>query len=88
MEYQKIANLLDSTSNKPCKFRTRNWVDINDDKRDAYSPNKQIRFKIGMLRSKLCDYSDAYILVQGNISVNNNAAAGAAPNNRNIKVIF
>ena len=41
-----------------------------------------------MLRSKLCDYSDAYILVQGNISVNNNAAAGAAPNNRNIKVIF
>ena len=88
MEYQKIANLLDSTSNKPCKFGTRNWFDINDDKKDAYSPNKQIRFKMGMLRSKLCGYSDAYILIKGNISVNNNAAAGAAPNNRNMKVIF
>ena len=46
MEYQKIANLLDSTSNKPSKFRTRNWVEINDDIRGAYSPNKQIRFKL------------------------------------------
>ena len=43
---------------------------------------------MGMLRSKLCGYSDAYILIKGNISVNNNAAAGAAPNNRNMKVIF
>ena len=46
MEYQKIANLLDnevalSASNKPSKFRTRNWVEINDDIRGAYSPNKQ-----------------------------------------------
>ena len=40
MEYQKIANLLDSASNKPSKFRTRNWVEINDDIRGAYSPNK------------------------------------------------
>ena len=50
MEYQKIANLLDdevmlSLSNKPSKFRTRNWVEINDDIRGAYSPNKQVRFK-------------------------------------------
>ena len=49
MEYQKIANLLDSASNKPSKFRTRNWVEINDDIRGAYSPNKQIRFKTAML---------------------------------------
>ena len=83
MEYQKIANLLDSASNKPSKFRTRNWVEINDDIRGAYSPNKQIRFKTSMLRSSLCDYSDAYILVKGNISVNNTAA-----NNINKKVIF
>ena len=68
MEYQKIANLLDSSPNKPSKFRTRNWVEINDDIRGAYSPNKQIRFKTTMLRSSLCDYSDAYILVKGNIS--------------------
>ena len=67
MEYQKIANLLDSASNKPSKFRTRNWVQINGDIRGAYSSNKQIRFKTTMLRSSLCYYSDAYILVKGNI---------------------
>ena len=88
MEYQKIANLLDSASNKPSKFRTRNWVEINDDIRGAYFPNKQIRFKTAMLRSILCDYSDAYILVKGNISVNYTAAEGAAANNANKKVIF
>ena len=88
MEYQKIANLLDSASNKPSKFRTRNWVEINDDIRGAYSPNKQIRFKTAMLRSSLCDYSDAYILVKGNISVNDTAAASAAANNVAKKVIF
>ena len=88
MEYKKIANLLDSASNKPSKFKTRNWVEINDDIRGAYSPNKQIRFKTAMLRSSLCDYSDAYILAKGNITVNNTAAAGAAANNTNKKVIF
>ena len=69
MEYQKIANLLDnevalSALNKPSKFRTRNQVEINDDIRGAYSSNKQIRFKTGILRSSLCDYSDAYILAK------------------------
>ena len=88
MEYQKIANLLNDESNKPSKFRTRNWVEINDDIRGAYSPNKQIRFKTAMLRSSLCDYSDAYILLKGNMAVNNTAADGAAANNNNKKVIF
>ena len=55
MEYQKIANLLDSASNKPSKFRTRHWVEIKDDIRGAYSANRQIRFKTAMLRSSLCD---------------------------------
>ena len=87
MEYQKIANLLNDESNQPSKFRTRNWVEINDDIRGAYSPNKQIRFKTAMLRSSLCDYSDAYILAKGNIAVNNTGTA-EAPNNRNKKVIF
>ena len=86
MEYQKIANLLDSASNKPSKFRKRNWIEINNDIRGAYSPNKQIRSKRTMLRSSLCDYSDAYILVKGNISLNNTAAAAA--NNTSKKVIF
>ena len=88
MEYQKIANLSDSASNQPSKFRTRNWVEINDEARGTYSPNKQIKFKTSMLRSSLCDYSDAYILVKGNITVNNTAADGAAANNTNKKVIF
>ena len=69
--------MLNDTSNKRSKFRTRNWVEINDDIRGVYSPNKQIRFKTAMLSSSLCDYSDAYILVKGNISVNNTTVAAA-----------
>ena len=55
MEYQKIANLLNNKSNPPSKFRTKNWVEINDNVRGTYSPNKQIKFKTAMLRSSLCD---------------------------------
>ena len=87
MEYQKIANLIDDTSNQPSKFRTRNWVEINDESRGAYNVNSQIKFKTTMLKSSLCDYSDAYILVKGTITVNNTAAQGAAANNTNKKVI-
>ena len=88
MECQKIANLIDDTSNQPSKFRTRNWVEINDESRGAYNVNSQIKYKTAMLKSSLCDYSDAYIFVKGTISVNNAAAAGAAVNNTNKKVIF
>ena len=88
MEYQKTANLIDDTSNQPSKFRTRNWVEINDESRGAYNINSQIKFKTTMLKSSLCDYSDAYILVKGTVSVNNTAAAGAAANNIKRKVIF
>ena len=88
MEYQKIANLIDDTSNQPSKFRTRNWVEINDESRRAYNVNSQIKFKTTMLKSGLCDYSDACNLVKGTISVNNTAAAGAAANNDDKKVIF
>ena len=88
MEYQKIANLVDDASNQPSKFRTRNLVEINDESTGVYNVNSQIKFKTTMLKSSLCDYSDAYILVKGTISVNNTAAAGAAANNTNKKVIF
>ena len=88
MEYQKIANFLNDGSNKPSKLRTKTWVEINDDVRGVYSPNKQIRFKTSMLRSSLCGYSDACILFKGNITVNNIAAAGAAASNTNKEVIF
>ena len=88
MEYQKIANLLDNASNQPSKFRTKNWVEINDESRGTYAVNKQIKFKTSMLRSSFCDYSDAYIFVKGNISVNNTAGAGADANNTNKKLIY
>ena len=88
MEYQKIANLIDDTPNQPSKFRTRNWVELNDESRGAYNVNSQIKLKTTMLKSSLCDYSDAYILVKGTISVTNTAPAGAGANNINRKVIF
>ena len=53
MEYQKIANFLDSASNKPSKFRTRNWIEINDDIKGAYSPNKQIRLLVCYYNAKI-----------------------------------
>ena len=59
MEYQKVINLLDNTSNEPSKFRTIYWVEINEESRGTYSINSQIRFKTTMLKSILCDYSDA-----------------------------
>ena len=91
MEYQKIANLLNNESNQPSKFRTKNWVERDDEVRGECSHNKQIKFKTSMLRSSLCDYGDAYILVKGNITVYNTsaaAAAAAAANNTNRKVTF
>ena len=88
MEYQKIANLIDDTPSQSSKFRARNWVEINDESRGAYNVNSQIKFRTTMLKSSLCDYSDAYILVKGTISVTNTAAAGAGANNINRKVIF
>ena len=88
MEYQKIANLLECASNQPSKFRTKNWVEKNDKSRRTYSLNRQINFKTLMLRSSLCDCSDAYILAKGNISVNNTAAADDDANNTDKKVIF
>ena len=57
MEYQKIANLLESTSDNLSKFRTKNWIEINYESRENYA-NSDIKFKIAMLRSNLCDYAD------------------------------
>ena len=78
MEYQKIANLIDNTSNQPSKFRARNGVEINDESRGTYNVNSQIKFKTTMLKSSLCDYSDAYILVKGTITINGRGADAAA----------
>ena len=77
MEYQKIINLLDNTSSQPSKFRTKNWVKINDESRGAYNTNSQ--------KSNLCYYSNAYILVEE--TINNAVAADADANNTNKKAI-
>ena len=69
MEYQKISNLIDDASDQPSKFRTKNWVEINGESRGTYNANSQIKFKTTMLESNLCDYSDAYILVKGKITI-------------------
>ena len=77
MEYPKIANLIDDTSNQPSKFRTKNWVEINDESRGTYNVNSQIKFKTTMLKSSLCDYSCAYIL-KGTITITGAGANAAA----------
>ena len=89
MEYQKIANLLDNASNQPSKFRTKNWVEINDESRGTYTSN-DIKFKTTMLRSNLCDYADAYILVKGTITITGagDDAAARRADERNKGVIF
>ena len=88
MKYQKIASLIHDASNQPSKFRTKNWVEINDESRGTCNVNNQIKFNTTILKSSLCDYSDTYILVKGTIAVNNTAAADANANNTNKKVAF
>ena len=69
MEYDKINNLLGSQSENLSKVVTREYVRVNS-LSSTYYKNKSIRFKTSMLRSDLCDYADAYILVSGKITVN------------------
>ena len=69
MEYQKIANLLGNTSDKVPRPITKKLVEVYDQSGEIYNTNKQIRFKISMLRSDLCDYSDAYIVLKRDITV-------------------
>ena len=84
MEYDKINNLLlseDNENEQLSKFVTREYVRVNS-LSNAYNKNKSIRFKIPMIRSDLCDYSDAYILVKGTITV---TAPGVNNNANNIR---
>ena len=84
MEYDKINNLLlseDNESDQLSKFVTREYVRVNG-LSNRYNENKSIRFKTPMLRSNLCNYSDAYILVKGTITV---TAPGVNNNANNIR---
>ena len=75
MEYQN-NNVLDNASNQPSNFRTRSLVEINDESKEAYTGNS-IKFKTTILRSNLCDYADAYILVKGTIKITGHAGPPA-----------
>ena len=89
MEYQKIANLLESASDNLSKVRTKYWVEINDESRGNYA-NSDIRFKITILKSNLCDYADSYILVKGTITITGagDDAAARRADERNKGVTF
>ena len=72
MQYQKITNPLDPTSDKVPRFMTKKWIEIYDQSGSAenrYKPRKQTRFKTPMLQSDLCDFGDAYIVVKGTTTV-------------------
>ena len=85
MEHQTIINLLGNTPNQQIKFRTKTWAEINDEERGRYNTNTQIKFKTSVLRSSLCDCSDAYILVTGTVTVVK-LAAGIL--NNGMQVVF
>ena len=71
MEFQKVINLLDITSDDKDlpRYVTKKWIEVYDQSEKNYNVNKEIRFKTSMLRSDLCDFSDAYIVVKRNITV-------------------
>ena len=85
MGFQKIVNFLGTTSDDKDlpTFFTKKWIEVYDQSEGNYDVNKEIRIKTSMLRSDLCDYSDAYIIVKGTITV-------VRPNNakRNKAVTF
>ena len=87
MEYDKINNLLGSESENLSKFVTREYVRVNS-LSNTYNENKSSRFKTPMLRSDLCDYADAYILVNGTITITAAAGANNIRDKKNRKLIL
>ena len=69
METQKIVNLISGSDNKNSKFTTKKWYIIDSEAKGNYSTDEEIKFLNGSVESRFCDYSDAYILVTGNINV-------------------
>ena len=85
IEYQKIISLLDNTTNQSSKFRTKDWLESNDESRGKYNAINQIKFKPLMNRLSLCGCSDAYVHVKETIIIPNTAAAAAGASNANKK---
>ena len=74
MEYQIITNVLGTATDKVPRFITKKWIEVHDQLGNAENrykprPSKQVRFKTSMLHSDLCDFSDAYIVVKGTVTV-------------------
>ena len=78
METQKIVNLLNGSDNENSKFATKKWYDIDNESKGVYSHENSIKFLTTSLESSLCDYSDACVLVTGNIAVKRRNAADTA----------
>ena len=91
MEFQKIVNVLDTTSDSKDlpTFVTKKWIEVYDQSEGNYNINKEIRIKTSMLRSDLSDFNDAYILVTGNIVIKKKFTAVdfEQPNNTNLNAI-
>ena len=77
METQKIVNLLNGSDNENSKFATKKWYIIDNESKGNYSHENPIKFLTKSIESSLCDYSDAFILVTGNIAVKGRNAANA-----------
>ena len=93
MEYQKIINFVrkyTKSSNSAIQFRTKNWVEINDDSHGTHNTNSHIKFRTSTLRTSLYDYNDAYIFVSGTITITGagNDDAVRRLDERNKGVIF
>ena len=71
MEFNKIHNLLGPARDNVPRFITKKWIEVQSQSGNTYNTSKPIRFKTSMLRSDLCDYSDAYVWVKGKITVTN-----------------
>ena len=75
MEAQKIINILEESDDDILKFATRKWYIINDQNNGIYGKGDEndstIKLNTEVIKPNLCDYSDAYILVTGNIAVVN-----------------
>ena len=70
--------MLNNTLNHRSPFRTKNWVEINEYSHGTYNTNNQIKLNTSMLKSSLCDYSDAYVLAKGTITNTRNETDDAA----------
>ena len=75
METQKIVSLLNASGNENSKLATKMWYIIDSESNGSYSHHNPIKVLTKSIESRFCDYSDAYILVTGNINVTPNNAA-------------